>query len=200
MATVKAAFTPRTKVLYCETLSNPTLRVADLPMLAAEAHSRGTGCKFVVDNTFVPLAVSPADHGADVVVHSLTKFINGASDIIAGAVCGTAEFVGSLMDLHNGPLMLLGPTMDPQVAHAISLRVPHLALRMVEHAKRAMCFATRLHEAGVAVTYPGLPSPPDHEVLKRIGHAEYGTYAQRRLGRGLGFRVLVGELDLLSDD
>jgi hypothetical protein len=69
-----------------------------------------------VDNTFVPLAVSPTDHGADVVVHSLTKFINGASDFIAGAVCGTTEFVGSLMDLHNGPLMLLGPTMDPQVA------------------------------------------------------------------------------------
>ena len=75
---------------------------------------------------------------------SLTKFVNGASDFIAGAVCGTTAFVSSLMDLHNGPLMLLGPTMDPQVAHSISLRIPHLPIRMIEHARRAQYFAEQL--------------------------------------------------------
>ena len=114
------------------------------------------------------------DHGADVVVHSLTKFVNGASDFIAGAVCGSAEFVSSLMDLHLGPLMILGATMDPQVAHSISLRVPHLPIRMVEHARRAQVFAERLQSAGVKVSYPGLPQHQDHELFRAIGRPEYG--------------------------
>jgi methionine-gamma-lyase len=171
-AAVAAACNSRTRVIYAESLSNPTLRVANLPMLADTAHAHGA--KLVVDNTFTPLAVTPMDHGADVVVHSLTKFVNGASDFIAGAVCGSAEFVGSLMDLHVGPLMILGPTMDPQVAHSISLRIPHLPIRMVEHAKRAQVFAERLHEAGIPVGYPGLPDHPDHALFRRIGRPEYG--------------------------
>jgi methionine-gamma-lyase len=169
---VAAACTPKTKVIYAESLSNPTLRLADLPMLADVAHSNNA--QLVVDNTFTPLAITPIEHGADVVVHSLTKFVNGASDFIAGAVCGTGEFVGSLMDLHVGPLMILGPTMDPQVAHSISLRVPHLPIRMMEHARRAQIFAERLQEAGIAVTYPGLSTHPDHELFGRIGRLEYG--------------------------
>jgi len=169
---IKAACTDKTRVIYAESLSNPTLRVADLPMLAEIAHSHGA--KLVVDNTFTPLAITPMDHGADVVVHSLTKFVNGASDFIAGAVCGSAEFVGSLMDLHMGPLMILGPTMDPQVAHSISLRVPHLPIRMIEHARRAQVFAERLKAAGVAVSYPGLSDHPDHGRFCEIGRPEYG--------------------------
>jgi len=127
-AAVEAAFTDRTRVLYVETMSNPTLAVADIPRLAEIAHRKGA--RLVVDNTFSPLIVSPAQHGADVVVHSVTKFINGASDIIAGVVCGKAEFVASLMDLHMGSLMLLGPTMDPIVAFRVSTRVPRA--RVVE--------------------------------------------------------------------
>jgi len=169
---VAAACTERTKVVYCESLSNPTLRVTNVPQLAQLAHAHGA--QLMVDNTFTPLAMTPLDHGADVVVHSLTKFVNGASDFIAGAVCGTTDFVGSLMDLHVGPLMILGPTMDPQVAHAISLRVPHLPIRMIEHARRAQLFAERLDAAGVEVTYPGLSSHPDYELFKRIGRSEYG--------------------------
>lgn len=169
---VAAAMTERTKVVYCESVTNPTLRVADLPRLAEVAHAGGA--KLVVDNTFAPLAITPIDHGADVVVHSLTKFVNGASDFIAGAVVGTGEFIGSLMDLHTGPLMILGPTMDPQVAHSISLRLPHLPIRMIEHARRSRTFAERMHDLGVTVGYPGLPNHPDHELLRRIGRAEYG--------------------------
>ena len=169
---VDRAFTPRTKVVYTESLSNPTLRVSNLPMLADLAH--GHGAQLVVDNTFTPLAITPMDHGADVVVHSLTKFVNGASDFIAGAVCGRSDFVASLMDLHMGPLMILGPTMDPQVAHAISLRMPHLPIRMIEHARRAMEFAQRLSDKGVLVQYPGLSNHPDHTLFKSIGRPEYG--------------------------
>ena len=169
---VRAAFTDRTRVLYTESLTNPTLRVPDLPALSKIAHEHGA--KVMVDNTFAPLAITPIEHGADVVVHSLTKFINGASDFIAGAIVGTEEFISSLMDLHTGPLMILGPTMDPQVAHSISLRLPHLHIRMIEHARRAQIFAERLQQLSLDVSYPGLPGHPDHELFRRIGRSEYG--------------------------
>jgi methionine-gamma-lyase len=172
LAAVERAFTPRTRVLYCETMSNPTLRIADLPALAAIAHRHGA--MLVVDNTFAPLIVAPIQHGADVVVHSLTKFMNGASDHIAGAVCGDTSFIMKLMDLHTGSLMLLGPTMDPQVAFDISLRLPHLGLRIAEHSRRALEIATRLAECGMHVTYPGLPTHPDHELLERLGNPDFG--------------------------
>jgi len=169
---VAAAITDKTKVVYAESIANPTLRIADIPALAQLAHSRNT--RLVIDNTFSPLVLSPALLGADVVVHSMTKFINGASDIIAGAVCGTTEFIQGLMDLHQGPLMILGPTMDPSVASKISLRIPHLALRMVEHGRRAQVFAERLQKLGVAVAYPGLPGHPDHQLMTKLYCPEFG--------------------------
>ncbi|HEX7374224.1 MAG TPA: aminotransferase class I/II-fold pyridoxal phosphate-dependent enzyme [Steroidobacteraceae bacterium] len=172
LAAVERAFTPRTRLLYCETISNPTLRVADIPRLAAIAHRHGAS--LVVDNTFAPLIIAPIPLGADVVVHSLTKFMNGASDHIAGAVCGTTEFIMKLMDLHTGSLMLLGPTMDPQVAFDISLRLPHLGLRMAEHSRRALEFSLRLEELGLPVVYPGLESHPDRALLARLAHPDFG--------------------------
>jgi len=171
-AAIEAAFTRRTRVLYVETVSNPTLAVADIPRLASMA--RGHGAALVVDNTFSPMVVSPSRLGADVVVHSLTKFISGASDIIAGAICGTQEFVTGLMDLHLGSLMLLGPTMDPRVAFHLSTRLPHLGIRMAEHSRRAEAFARRLDQLGLEVTYPGLPSHPQHELLKSLANPGYG--------------------------
>lgn len=170
---VEQAFTSRTKVLYVETMANPTLRIANIPRLAEIAHAHGA--KLVVDNTFSPLMVSPIQHGADVVVYSLTKFINGASDIVAGAVCGTTEFVTDLMDLHGGSLMLLGPTMDPRLAYLISTRIPHLGLRMSEHGFRAGMFAERLADLGVPVVYPGLAEHPDHRLLEEIANPGYGA-------------------------
>ncbi len=173
LAAVEAAFTERTRILYVESMSNPTLRVADVPALAEIAHSRGA--RLVVDNTFTPLILSPARLGADIVLHSLTKFVNGASDIIAGAVCADREFISALMDVHDGALMLLGPTMDPQSAFLISLRIPHLGLRMAEHSRRAAVFAQRLTEGGVPVIYPGLPEHPDHRLLQRLANPGYGS-------------------------
>jgi len=172
LAAVEAAITDKTRVIYAESIANPTLRVADIPRLADLAHANDI--QLAIDNTFSPLLLSPAALGADVVVHSMTKFINGASDIIAGAVCGSTEFIQGLMDLHQGPLMMLGPTMDPTIAAKISLRIPHLALRVAEHAQRAATFAQRLQELGVPVSYPGLSDHPDFELMQQLRCEDYG--------------------------
>jgi methionine-gamma-lyase len=172
LAEVEAAITDKTRVLYAESIANPTLRVANIPALSEIAHRHGL--KLVIDNTFSPLILSPKQLGADIVVHSMTKFIGGASDHIAGAICADKEFILELMDLHTGALMLLGPTMDPQVAYDISLRIPHLSLRMAEHGQRAQLFAERLKEMGLKVTYPGLPEHPDHELFGELHCPDYG--------------------------
>lgn len=169
---VRGAITSDTKVIYAESIANPTLRVADIPKLAGIAHK--AGAKLVIDNTFSPLILSPAALGADVVVHSITKFISGMSDVIAGAVCGTNEFIESLMDLHKGTLMLLGPTMDPKVASKLSLRIPHLPLRMAAHGERAQALAELLDQSGIDVSYPGLEGHVDHALLKGLRCPDYG--------------------------
>lgn len=169
---VRAAITDDTRVLYTESVSNPTLRVADIPRLADIV--REAGLQLVVDNTFSPLILSPAALGADIVVHSITKFISGMSDVIAGAVCGSHDFIEQLMDLHCGSIMLLGPTMDPKVASEISLRIPHLPLRMAAHGERALALAERLESTGVDVCYPGLSHHPDHALFDDLRCPEYG--------------------------
>ena len=115
-----------------------------------------------------------ARFGADIVVHSLTKGISGSSDCLAGAICGSAKFIGGLMDFHLGPVFVLGPTLDAKLAAELSLRIPHLGLRVREQARRAMLFAERLRAAGAAVVYPGLPSHPQHELFKRLANPGYG--------------------------
>ena len=169
---IEAAITPETKVLYAESISNPTLRITDIEALAEIAKSHGL--KLIIDNTFSPLAINPVALGADVVVYSLTKYMNGASDIVGGAICSTGEYITDLMDLHFGPLMVLGPTMDPSIASQISLRLPHLGLRIKAHAERAMAISQRLDDLGLAVTYPGLSSHPDRDLMRRQGHPDYG--------------------------
>jgi methionine-gamma-lyase len=169
---VRDAITDKTRLVFTESVSNPTLRIADIPRLSEMTRDRNIA--LVVDNTFSPLILSPARLGADVVVHSITKFISGASDVIAGAICGSEEFIGALMDLHTGPLMLLGPTMDPNVAASLSLRIPHLPLRMTAHSERALAIATRLHELGLDVCYPGLESHADFALFDDLHCTEYG--------------------------
>ena len=169
---VETAINGRTRVIYTESVANPTLRIADIPELSKIAKRHGV--KLVVDNTFSPLIISPIKLGADIVVHSMTKFISGASDHIAGAICADADFIQQLMDLHTGMLMILGPTMDPQVAFNFSLRLPHLPLRMTEHSHRTQVFAERLHSMGLTVSYPGLPSHPDHELMHKLHCPDYG--------------------------
>uniref|UniRef100_A0ACD6A4E8 Uncharacterized protein n=1 Tax=Avena sativa TaxID=4498 RepID=A0ACD6A4E8_AVESA len=185
---VRAAVRPgETKVVYVETMSNPTLAVADIPMLARVAHE--AGAKLVVDNTFTPVVVSPARLGADVVVHSVSKFISGGADIIAGVICGSASLVNSLMDLQDGALMLLGPTMNAKVAAELSGRLPHLPLRMQEHSRRAAEFATRMRRLGLRVTYPGLPEHPHQDRLRRLGNPGYGAGGMLCLDMGTEARA-----------
>ena len=128
----------------------------------------------MVDNTFTPVLVSPAQLGADVVVYSLTKFINGASDLLAGAICASKDFIYQLKGLHTGRVMLLGPTADPRVSFDIIQRLPHLPLRMREHSRRAMVMAAHLESLGVKVSYPGLASHPQHALINEILNVGYG--------------------------
>ena len=172
-AAFREALRPETRVIYTETIGNPTLKVADIPALAAIGAAHGV--KLVVDNTFTPMIVSPAVLGADVVVHSMTKFINGASDLLAGAICASRPFVHELMNLHTGRMMLLGPTMDPRGAFDIIQRLPHLAVRLREHGRRALAMARHLAEMGVAVTYPGLPGFPQYALFQKIQNPGYGS-------------------------
>jgi methionine-gamma-lyase len=197
LAAIEAAIRPNTRAIYAESIANPTLRVANIPALAGIAHRHGL--KLVIDNTFSPLILSPKQLGADIVVHSLTKFIGGASDHIAGAICADKEFILQLMDLHTGALMLLGPTMDPQVAFDLNLRIPHLPLRMAEHGRRAQLFAGRLKELGLAVNYPGLPEHPDHELMGELHCNDYGFGGILTLD--MGTEELANRLmDMLQND
>jgi methionine-gamma-lyase len=170
--TFARAVTADTQVIYVETVGNPTLKIADIPALAELAHSKGI--TLVVDNTFTPMLVSPAQLGAHVVIYSLTKFINGASDLIAGAICASQTFIHDLMDLHTGRAMLLGPTLDPRTAFDIIQRLPHLAVRMREHSRRAMVIASYLLQLGVKVCYPGLSMHPQHPVFNSILNQGFG--------------------------
>jgi len=197
LGAVEAAIRPNTRVIFAESISNPTLRVANIPALGDIA--RRHGLKLVIDNTFSPLIFSPHQLGADVVVHSLTKFIGGASDHIAGAICADRSFIQELMDLHTGALMLLGPTMDPQVAFDVNLRIPHLPLRMTEHAKRAQLFAERLKAMGLCVNYPGLPDHPDHELFGALHCPDFGFGGVLTLD--LGTREAANQLmEMLQND
>ncbi len=171
-AAFAAAIRPETRVLYTEVVGNPTLRVADLQALAELAHAHGL--KLVVDNTFTPMVVSPVRCGADIVIYSLTKFINGASDIVGGAICASRDFCYELMDLHKGRVMLFGPTMDPRTAFDISQRLPHLGIRMREHSRRALAIAEHLEGLGAPVCYPGLASHPEHARFRALYNEEFG--------------------------
>ena len=186
---VEAAITPNTKVLYCETVSNPLLEVADIESLAKIAKKHNL--KLVVDNTFSPLSVSPAKMGADVVIHSLTKFINGSSDTVGGVVCGTQEFIDALRNVNDGASMLLGPTMDSLRAASILKNLRTLHIRMKQHSHNAMYLAERFEQDGLKVVYPGLESHPSHKLYKGMINPEYGF--------GGMMTVDVGSLDKANE-
>jgi methionine-gamma-lyase len=161
-----------TRVIYTETLSNPLLRVADIAALSAIAKSHDL--KLIVDNTFAVGLVNPVRWGADVVVHSCTKFISGASDMIAGAICGTHDFIRSLIDVNSGVAMLKGPVLDSKLAHELYLRLDHLPLRIAAHSRSAQYLAEKFEQNEVPVIYPGLKSHPHHEKLKSVLNHDFG--------------------------
>ncbi|QOI96364.1 MAG: aminotransferase class V-fold PLP-dependent enzyme [Flammeovirgaceae bacterium] len=172
-ALIEKAITPNTRVVYCETVSNPLLEVTDLKTVSAICKKHKL--KLVVDNTFTPLIVSPAQFGADVIIHSLTKFINGTSDTVAGAICGSHEFTHQLTDVNSGALMLLGPVMDSLRAASVLKNLHSLPVRMMKHSENALYLADKLSRSGIRVIYPGLESHPQHQLLKSMRHAEFGN-------------------------
>ena len=169
---VEAAITAKTKVLYCETVSNPLLEVADIAGLSAIAKKHNL--TLVVDNTFSPLSVSPARLGADIVIHSLTKYINGSSDTVGGVTCASREFINSLKNVNTGASMLLGPTMDSLRSASVMKNLRTLHIRMKQHSYNAQYLAERFEKDGLKTVYPGLASHPSHQLYKNMINPEYG--------------------------
>ncbi|TDQ31269.1 aminotransferase class I/II-fold pyridoxal phosphate-dependent enzyme [Zeaxanthinibacter enoshimensis] len=169
---VERSITPKTKMIFCEAVSNPLLEVADIKALAklAKAH----GIPLVVDNTFTPLSIHPIALGADIVIHSLTKFINGSSDCVAGVVCGSTDFCLSLKDVNDGAGMLLGSTLDSLRASSILKNMRTLHVRIKKHSENAQYLAENFEKDGLRVVYPGLSSHPGHELMKSMIVEEFG--------------------------
>lgn len=169
---VKKAMRPNTKVVYTETMNNPLLRIANIPELSKIAHAGGA--KLLVDNTFTPMIFSPYRLGADVVIYSMTKFVNGKNDCVAGAICGTANYINSLIDVNNGTAMLLGPVLDPMRSSSIMKNLSTLHIRMKQHGSNAMYLANRFKETGLKYNYPGLPEHVDYKLFTSMMNEGYG--------------------------
>ena len=169
---VESAITKNTKILYLESISNPLLEVANIAALSKLA--KKYKFQLVVDNTFSPLSISPKKLGADIVIHSLTKFINGASDAIGGVVCGTQEFIDDLRNVNNGAAMLFGSTMDSLRAASILKNLRTLHIRIKQHSANAMYLSQKFESLGLKTVYPGLASHPSHSVFKTQMNNEFG--------------------------
>ena len=172
ISAIKKTISNRTRLIYCESMSNPLIEVADIPELSGIANQYGI--KLVVDNTFSPMIISPLRLGADVVIHSLTKFINGTSDCVAGCVCSTNDFVRQLTDINGGASMLLGPVLDSYRAASILKNLHSLHIRLQKHSVNALYLAEQFENLGLRVFYPGLPSHGQHELMKQIMNPGFG--------------------------
>jgi len=160
------ALSPRTKLVYFETPVNPTAQVLDIAAIAARA--RRTQARVVVDSTFAsPALQRPLEHGAHLVLHSLTKYINGHGDLLAGAVLGDTATTTQLRD--NGLRYITGATLSPMAAFLVLRGIKTLKLRMDHHGENALAIAQMLEaHSGVAwVRYPFLPSNPTYSVARR---------------------------------
>lgn len=183
---VRAAVRPNTKLVHTEVIANPTTRVCDIPEIAAIAHD--AGALLSVDSTFTPPPLyRPLDHGADLVVHSLTKFVNGHGDAMGGVVIGAQE----LLDPIRADAMIdVGGVVSPFNAWLISRGAITLPLRLRQHfasAKRVAEFLAG-HPAVAYVAYPGLPTHPQHALARRL-------FDDRGCGAVLAF-ALDGDADL----
>jgi methionine-gamma-lyase len=161
---VAAALTDRTRLVWLETISNPTAAMADIAAIADLAHARGV--PVAVDNTFAsPYLCNPLALGADAVVHSTTKYIGGHSDLTGGAILGSTDVVGGAREV----VINVGGNAAPFEAFLALRGLKTLALRMERHSSNALAVAGALQGApGVeAVRYPGLPSHPQHELAAR---------------------------------
>jgi len=179
---VRAAIRPETKIVWVETPTNPLLGIADLSALAGVAHDRGA--LLAVDNTFAsPYLQQPLAHGADVVIHSTTKYIGGHSDVIGGALVVVDSGLGDQLAFHQNAMGAVGGPFDAW----LTLRgIKTLGVRMDRHCDNAERIAAYLtgHRAVAQVYYPGLSEHPGHEVAAK---------QMRRFGGMVSFRAAGGE-------
>jgi methionine-gamma-lyase len=169
---VKSAIKPNTKVVYTETMSNPLLRISNIGELRKLSDT--VGARLIVDNTFTPMIFSPYVLGAHVVVYSMTKFVNGKNDCVAGAICADGEFINSLIDVNDGTAMLLGPVLDSYRSTSILKNLYTLHIRMQQHSRNAMYLAKRFNDIGIKANYPGLPEHRDHQLMNQQMNAGFG--------------------------
>jgi cystathionine gamma-lyase len=169
LAAVEAAITPKTRLIWVETPTNPMLRLADLEALAAMAKARNI--LIAADNTFAsPWCQRPLEFGFDMVMHSTTKYLNGHSDVVGGVVVAGQE--GEVADQLTFLQNAIGSVAGPFDSFLALRGVKTLALRMERHCSNALAIAQRLeaHPAVKQVIYPGLASHPQHELAKRQMH------------------------------
>jgi cystathionine beta-lyase/cystathionine gamma-synthase len=182
-----AALVPETRLVWLETPTNPLLKLVDLAELSARTRARGL-C-LVVDNTFAsPVLQQPLELGADVVLHSTTKYINGHSDVVGGAlVTNDPSLADRLRFLQNA----LGAVPSPMDCYLVLRGLKTLGVRMRQHVATAAELARRLsgHPGVERVIYPGLPAHPDHELALR---------QMRGMGGGMVSLELVGGMDAAS--
>lgn len=184
---------PETRVVLAEVPSNPLMRVADLPAVAREAHALGAA--LVVDATFAtPVNLRPLEHGADLVVHSATKYLGGHSDVTAGAVVGSAPAVAPVRERAR----VWGPMLDGHAAWLLERGIKTLAVRMERHNRSALEVARALedHPAVARVHHPGLASHPDHARAKRLLDGFGGMVAVELRGGGAAATRFVRALRL----
>ena len=165
LAAVAAAITPQTKLMWAETISNPTTIVLDLPALAELAHARGL--LLGVDATFTsPYLSSPIAQGVDIVAHSATKYLSGHGDVLAGVVAGRTEIMGPV----RGIMMSIGGTMAPLEAFLLSRGMKTLEIRFDRHCQNARQLAETLQQHPLVenVFYPGLATHPQHALAQRL--------------------------------
>jgi methionine-gamma-lyase len=200
LAGVERLVSPRTKVLYIETPTNPTLRLVDLRKAAGFA--REWGLISVIDNTFAtPVLQKPLDMGFNIVVHSASKYLSGRSDVIAGAAIGSAELIGKVRQY----VIYLGGSMDPEAAFLLIRGLKTLGVRVERQCDNAMAVARLLekHPKVARVHYPGLPSHPDHRLAKKQMRGfgamlafdlKGGVKAARRFGDRIQIFLLAASL------
>ncbi|MCI6900279.1 MAG: aminotransferase class I/II-fold pyridoxal phosphate-dependent enzyme [Bacteroidales bacterium] len=169
---VKAAMKPNTKVVYTECMSNPLLRIANIPELKRIAGAGGA--KLLVDNTFSPMIFSPYKLGADVVIYSMTKFVNGKNDCVAGAICASQEVINAMIDVNDGTAMLLGPVLDSFRSTSILKNLYTLHIRMQQHSKNAAYLSKRFKEIGIKANYPGNEDHIDHKLMTELMNEGFG--------------------------
>ncbi|HEC58292.1 hypothetical protein LCGC14_0700910 [marine sediment metagenome] len=192
----KRAIKPNTKALFLETPSNPMNEIADLAALSALA--KANDCLLIVDNCFcTPALQQPLALGADIVVHSATKYIDGQGRCVGGAVVGDAKLVGQEV---YGFLRTAGPTMSPFNAWTFLKGLETLELRMNAHSASALALATWLEQQPqvTKVFYAGLPSHPQHELAKKQQSAFSGLIAFEVKGGKEGAWKLVNATEWLS--